>query len=215
VECLVNGDCTDDGLYCTGTTVCTANTCADAGDPCSGGTPVCDEAGDRCVECLTDGDCDAEDRCASNVCIARGSMQITKATVKAGKVRGADSIKFSGTFDATTADVDAAMNGTITLRIEAAGIPDLNETTFTFPINAEAFKKGKYKSPKVKPALKTDPVVGLAFDTVKGKLSFKSKNLSLTGLACPITVRIEFGTYAAVTVLNEDVVNGTKPCPAL
>jgi hypothetical protein len=142
-------------------------------------------------------------------------MQITKATVKAGKARGADSIKFSGTINATPANVEAAMGGTITLRIEAAGIPDPANTTFTFPINAEAFKNGKYKSPKVTPANKTDPVVGLAFDTIKGKLSFKSKNLNLTGLACPITVRIQFGGYAAVTTLNEPVVNGTKPCPAL
>jgi len=176
---------------------------------------VCDEAGNSCVECLTNGDCDALDRCSNNVCVARGALQITKATVKAGKTRGKDSIKFSGTLDATTADVNAAMNGTITLTIAAAGIPDPNDTTFTFPITATSFKKDKYKSPKVKPALKTDPVVGLSFETRKGKLSFTSKNLDLTGLACPITVTIQFGAYAAQTVLNEAVVNGKKLCPVL
>ena len=214
IECRNNADCSD-AQYCTGTETCASGECAEGTNPCGDGTPACDEAGDRCVECTSDTHCPAGYRCTGNACVPRGTMQITKATIKAGKARGVDSMKFSGTLNATTADVDAAMNGMISLTIEAAGIPDLDESTFTFPINATAFKKGKYKSPKVKPANKTDPIVGLAFDTIKGKMSFSSKNLNLTGLACPITVRIQFGNYAAVVVLNENIVNGTKPCPSL
>ena len=214
VECRNNTDCSD-AQFCTGTETCASGECIAGTAPCGGATPECNEATDRCVECLNDNNCPPGYRCTGNACAPRGTMQITKATVKAGKFRGADSMKFSGTLNATTADVNAAMNDMITLTIEAAGIPALDETTFTFPINATAFKKGKYKSPKVKPANKTDPVVGLAFDTIKGKLSFSSKNLNLTGLACPITVRIQFGNYAAVTILNENIVNGTKPCPSL
>lgn len=59
--CRDNSDC-DDGVFCNGTETCEDSICTPGEDPCSGGTPVCDEAGNRCVECLTDGDCDAADR---------------------------------------------------------------------------------------------------------------------------------------------------------
>jgi hypothetical protein len=186
VECLDNNDCPDG--YCNGVL-------------------------GRCVECLETTHCAPGYRCVSSVCTARGTMRIAKANVKAGKFRGADRMKFSGLLSATAADLNTAMGGSITLSIEAETIPDPSETTFTFPINELTFKKGKYKSPKFKPAYKTDPVVKFAFDTIKGKLTFSSKNLDLTGVGCPITIRIEFGDYAAVATLTADIVNGKKPCP--
>ena len=93
VECRSNADCSD-GLYCNGAETCAAGACAagtppacddgaycngaeacseaagscSAGSPpCSGATPVCDEAGDRCVECMSDAQCD--DVCVGNVCV--------------------------------------------------------------------------------------------------------------------------------------------------
>jgi hypothetical protein len=45
-------------------------------------------------------------------------------------------------------------------------------------------------------------------------MKFSAKKIDLTGLSCPITVRIEIGEYVAETGLDEDIVNGPKkPCP--
>jgi subtilisin family serine protease len=214
VECRNNSDC-NDTIFCNGVETCVAEMCISGTAPCGDDPdlPYCYEGGDPCVECTQNAHCPAGHHCVGSVCTARGTMHIARANVKAGKFRGADSMKFSGFLSATAADLNAAMGDSITLSIEADTIPDPAETTFTFEINAETFKKGKYKSPKIKPAYKTDPVVTLAFDTKKGGLKFSSKNLDLTGVGCPITVRIEFGDYAAVATLTEDSVNGKKPCP--
>jgi len=70
--CTSDADCPDDGLFCNGDESCdTANgVCVSAGDPCAGNaaTPVCNETGDSCVECLTDAQCTAPDTCVANVC---------------------------------------------------------------------------------------------------------------------------------------------------
>lgn len=80
VECDNDTQC-DDGRFCTGYEQCLSNTCVSMGDPClvdpssmpmgriAG--PVCDEANDTCVECLTDDNCtdNATPFCVSNVCV--------------------------------------------------------------------------------------------------------------------------------------------------
>jgi len=145
---------------------------------------------------------------------SKGSMQIDKCKVKAGKNGKGDSFQFSGLMDASEANFDEAMGGDIVVTIAAETIPDLAVATFTFPINEASLKKGKYKAPKVKPADKSAPVTALQIDSIKGKIKFSGKNLDLSGLDCPITITIQIGNYSAETVLDEDIVNGPqKPCP--
>jgi hypothetical protein len=147
------------------------------------------------------------------MCAVEGSVQIGKFKVKAGKNGKGDSIKFSGLLDASAADFNAAWNENIIVTIAAESIPDLDVTTFTFPIKNDYLKNFKYKSPKVKPIDKSAPVASLKIDTIKGKMKFSGKNLDLTGLSCPITLTIQIGIYVAEIVLDETIVNGTKPCP--
>jgi hypothetical protein len=74
VECEGTGcDCTastcDDSLFCNGSEACVVGTgCLVGTPPCGGGTPVCDESSDRCVECLSPSDCGGaacvDERCA-------------------------------------------------------------------------------------------------------------------------------------------------------
>jgi len=210
VECLNNSDCSD-SLFCTGVETCRTNECVGGTAPCGGDPdlPYCYEAGERCVECLQHAHCSPGYRCVGNVCAARGTLSIDKATVKAGKTRGTDSLQFSGSLNATEADLLAAVGGLATVTISAAYVPDPDETTFTFPVEAAFISKGKYKSPKVA----AGPQLSLQIDTVKGTVKFSAKNADLTGVACPIGVEIQFDDYAAVTQLSEAVVNGTKPCP--
>jgi len=146
--------------------------------------------------------------------VKNGSVQIDKCKVKAGKNGKGDRIRFSGLLDASADDFNAAMGGNVVVTIAAEGIPDLNTTTFSFPIEEEYLKKGKYKAPKVKPLDKSDPVTSFQLDTIKGKMKFSGKNLDLIGLSCPITIKIQIGSYSAEIVLDEDIVNGSKkPCP--
>jgi hypothetical protein len=207
VECLNAGDCPNDDLYCTGEPMCTDGICGFADDPCEDAAPVCDEENNSCVECLGNGQCPTGYECIGSVCRAGGTLQIDKATVKAGKADNSDSIKFSGLLDATEADLDAATEIIVTIRAE--NIPEPGVLTFTLPISEDSFSKGTYKSPKDT----TDPVLKLQIDTSKGTMKFSAKNADLAGLSCPISVRIRIGDYFADIVLDEDSVNGKKPCP--
>lgn len=142
------------------------------------------------------------------------SVQIDRCNVKAGKNGKGDSIQFTGLLDVSGADFNAAMGGNVVVTIKADGIPDPSATTFSFPIEEDSLKKGRYKSPKVKSAEKSDSVTSLQIDTVKGKFKFSAKNVDLTGLSCPVTVTVKIGSYEAATVVDEDIVNGpNKPCP--
>ena len=102
----------------------------------------------------------------------------------------------------------------VIVTIKAEDIPDVGATTYMFPVDEDSFNKGKYKSPKIKPADKSAPIASLQIDAIKGKMKFSGKNLDLTGLSCPITITIQIGDPAAEIVLDEDIVNGPKkPCP--
>jgi hypothetical protein len=155
----------------------------------------------------------ATDSDSTTAVIGGGAAQIDKCQVKAGKNGKGDSINFSGLTGFTENDLNEAIGGDIVVTIEADDIPDLNATTFRFPIEDDYIKKGKYKSPKVKAVDKSDPVTTFQLDTIKGKFKFDAKSVDLTGLSCPITVTIQIGDYKAEMVVDEDIVNGTKPCP--
>jgi hypothetical protein len=49
--------------------LCEGRSCRCGNNPaCAGGTPVCDDANGRCVQCLADGDCPNNGQCVANVC---------------------------------------------------------------------------------------------------------------------------------------------------
>jgi len=131
--------------------------------------------------------------------------KITKCTVTAG-ANNADSISLTGQLQAVEADFLNATEAVVTLSSDA--MPD--PITFTFPVNAATLKKGKFS------AAITDSgaLSSLKYDTKTHALLFSSKKIDLTGLACPITVDITIGDYFSAQIeLDEDIVNGTKPCP--
>jgi hypothetical protein len=140
-------------------------------------------------------------------------MVVTKATVKAGKARGLDSISLTGSLNATGVNLAAAIGRTVTVTIASAYIPAPGSITYRFQVPAASISGGRYTSPKVASVNKANPVTSFSLDTIKGTMKFAAKNVNLTGLKCPITFRVEFGDYAAEKQLNEDIVNGTKPCP--
>ncbi len=140
---------------------------------------------------------------------AETNMRIDTCTIKAGTT---DSIKFSGWMDAGEARMTAAaaMGGEIVISLWTDIVPDpAVNTTFLFPINESTFINGKYKSPKDD----SNPVLSFSYDSIKGTMNFSASNADLAGLYCPITLTVKIGSYFVQTVLNEDIVNGTNPCP--
>jgi hypothetical protein len=131
--------------------------------------------------------------------------KVTKCTVTAG-ANNADSISLTGQLQAVEADFLYASEAVVTLESDA--LPD--PITFTFSVNAATLKKGKFS------AVINDLGVSssLKYDTKTHALLFSSKKIDLTGLGCPITVDITIGDYFSAQIeLDEDIVNGTKPCP--
>lgn len=135
-------------------------------------------------------------------------LTITKFTAKAGKLYNQDQAQFKGLMDAAESDI--LDSNEIIVSIDASYIPDPNNTTWTFPVNGEAYKNGKYNYARTENASQSF----LKYDPANGKVQFKVKNEDLTGLSCPMMVTITIGDYTAQIELDEDIVNGTKkPCP--
>ncbi len=64
--CNTQADC-DDGVFCNGRETCIGNNCLVGSDACP--NHVCDESGERCVECLVDADCEDNDACTGDACV--------------------------------------------------------------------------------------------------------------------------------------------------
>jgi hypothetical protein len=130
-----------------------------------------------------------------------GELPVTKCTVTAGKTEGYDTIVVSGEMNATADDLSGADNIQVTVDSN-----DMNTFVQTFPRDANTYKNGKYKCSKTENSSKTS----FTFDTKTSKFSFTAKNVDLSGLSCPLTVRIEIGGYTAEAEVDEAIVNGPK-----
>lgn len=87
--CNASGDCTypnnslpcNDGLFCTTTDTCSSGVCVGSGNPCSSGQ-LCDEGGNRCVQCLSNSDCNDGNVCTTDSCDAvTGECVFTNNTI--------------------------------------------------------------------------------------------------------------------------------------
>ncbi|MGD0573038.1 MAG: C10 family peptidase [Sedimentisphaerales bacterium] len=142
-----------------------------------------------------------------NAAAVAGKCVVGKCTVTAGSNNN-DAISFSGTLDATMDEISAASG--IVVDINSADMVD--DFVQTFPRNSTTFKNYKFNctiTDAGKPPLKTS----FAFNTNTSAFSFTAKNVDLSGLSCPLTVRIGIGAYGAETDVDEAIVNGAKPIP--
>jgi hypothetical protein len=137
-----------------------------------------------------------------------GVINVTKCTVTAGSKINSDSISFSGTMDANADDFNDANNSfdanfvRVTISSE-----NMDPCVFTFPVNGNTWKKGKFSSTITSKPLKTS----FAFDTKKMMFSFSASNVDLTGLSCPIGIEIQVGDWMGTAEVTEATVNGKKP----
>jgi hypothetical protein len=137
-------------------------------------------------------------------------INIKKCAVKAGKVIGYDNITCTGDFEATLAQLNEADR--ITVKIYSVADDYL---VFEQSIDFDAFtlKKNTY-SYKYKPASgQPGAITSLKFDIGKKTFSLQAKNIDLAGLACPLYMTIDAGSYCGTAVVDELVVNKKKSIP--
>ncbi len=63
-----DGTSCSDGVFCNGEETCQGGACTDGPEPCVD-PEHCDEAGQRCYECIADGECDDDNVCTEDACI--------------------------------------------------------------------------------------------------------------------------------------------------
>ena len=137
------------------------------------------------------------------------SVTIQKCTVRAGKSIGSDSISSLGSFDASAEQLAEAKN--IIIRIYSAD----DYLVFEQVINRDLFS-ARGENFDYRTSIKSGQPGGittLAFDTIDNSFTFKAQNIDLTGLACPLYLMIDTGSYAGLGVADETVVNGSKAIP--
>ncbi len=131
---------------------------------------------------------------------------IKTCAVKAGKFAGADRILVLGQLGATEADLLDADEIIVTINGD-----DMNEpNVIVFPIDEISFKNSKYNYARKVNA----STMRFKFNCKTKKFSLLAKNVDLTGLSCPVSVKVEIGDFIAEMVADEDIVNGPKkPIP--
>jgi hypothetical protein len=130
---------------------------------------------------------------------------ITKCTVSKGKTNFG-SITISGLLDVNASDLDDVNTFSMTIDSNDMQSP----CTKIFPVDRSAFSNGKYSFTATEDGSKKS----FKYNTLTGKFSFAVKNVDLTGLSCPLTMRITIGDASAAAQAGERIVNGLrKPAP--
>ncbi len=132
-------------------------------------------------------------------------VSITNCTVSAGK-NNIGAISISGTMDVNTNDLINDANR-ITITVDSNDLLAL--CTKTFPINGNSFRNGTYSYA----GTESGTTKSFKYVPATGKFSFTTKNADLSGLYCPVTMRITIGDLSGAGHAGERIVNGRKPVP--
>jgi len=128
-------------------------------------------------------------------------LSLDKVKIKAGKTAGKSSFSITGRLSQYDSN-DFANGQTVALQLG-----DLAPWTIKQALK-QSGQKAKY-SYKGTPNLK--------LDLEKGTFKLWAKNVDLTGLAAPVLIRLNLGSYEGTTLAEdegeEDVINGKKPMP--
>ncbi len=145
--------------------------------------------------------------------ITPGAMQVVtvqKCRIKAGRNTGYDAIKCSGTFGLTAEDLAGADSVTVQIYSGAD-----NYLVYEESIGLDSFtsSKGKYRYKHRVKSGQPGAITSLAFDTNKNMFNLLAKNVDLTGLASPLYLLVNLGTYTGLGIAGENTINGRKSIP--
>ena len=151
--------------------------------------------------------------------ITNEALNITNCNVTAGKTQYytgdndyndmEDTFTAWGTVDLTDVDVTDINKVVVTITSVSDGYvaytEDLNDFNSTV-VNS----KHKYTHSAKLTKGEAGKITSLTLDFRKGTFAITSKNLDLTGLACPLRLEITMGNYTFSGHANEAIVNGPK-----
>jgi hypothetical protein len=141
-------------------------------------------------------------------------VNIDKCTITAGvgKKSQLDAITCSGTFADPISGTDINSASAVHIKIYTASNP--TGYSGTIALDPTKGKKGKYtckyQIPKGSPG---GAITAFNLDLNKQTFSFQAQNISLGGLSCPLSIKIEIGNYVGVGYASENIVNGKKLIP--
>jgi hypothetical protein len=134
-------------------------------------------------------------------------VSIDKCTVAASNKAGSDKISFSGKMNPVYDNL--YLTNVIQITIDSNDMAD--PCVIMIPINNANYKKtGKfsYSGTDENGAKKS-----FKLDFKTHKFSFAAQNVNLSGLSCPLRVRVDMAGFDANTNVDETIVNGKKMIP--
>jgi hypothetical protein len=134
-------------------------------------------------------------------------ITIDKCKITAGKTDANDSISVSGRINPWSTDL---LSGKIEVNIFSDGIPVPCSITFPIDNYEHIYESGKFRYSGTENGVRKSFKLDLY---ANNKFAFTAKNVNLSGLTCPLNVRIDICDYNAQTALDETVVNGKNPLP--
>lgn len=148
------------------------------------------------------------------------SLKPAATKVVAGKHRGADFLKLTGSFDATLSEI--VLENSINIDVWSDNGFSFS-TNNPIPLNtAKDIKKNVFtyraklkKNDGAKVTHFTFGLKKLMSDLKQKKFSLTIKNLDLTGLSSPLFTRITIGNYIGLAEANEDSINDIGVLPQI
>lgn len=131
-------------------------------------------------------------------------VSITKCTVAAGK-NNIGAISISGTMDVNAHDLDTADSFTITVDSNNMFSP----CSGIFPVNGSSFRNDKYSYTLTENRIRKS----FSYVPTTGRFSFTAKNVDLSGLSSPVTMRITIGGSSGTAHAGEKIINNQKTAP--
>ena len=123
---------------------------------------------------------------------------IAKCVVAAGKVQGQDNFSASGIIELpTTLDFNNVNHIDVNI-VSSTGASIYPQTVDADVVNGKFQYKAKSR------------ITSLAVDSKKGTFSITAKSIVLTGLSCPLWLKLTIGTDELSSITDESIVNGTK-----
>jgi hypothetical protein len=134
------------------------------------------------------------------------ALSITKCSVTAGS-KGKGTISLSGKMNPTYDDLYL----TNVIQIVIGSDDMVAPYVIVIPINNAGYKKtGKFSYS----GTDADGVKkSFTLDFKTSKFSFSAQNINLSGLSCPLKVGVVITKFEVNTIVDEAIVNGTKPMP--
>jgi endoglucanase len=135
-------------------------------------------------------------------------LTINRCKVNAGKTQGQDVFEASGTMASSPIGLSMVTQIDVNI-VSLADGNTIYPESIAFDAGTDVVKNKYNYSHKI-PKGQAGAIASLKMDFTKKTFEIKTKNIDLTGLACPLQLNITIGNYTLSGNASESVVNGKK-----